>query len=208
MTWRDRKANLNSQERLTLSLLSSLLCGLNGLDSLGHGCDLGGLGEVLMLDQRLGNRGNDGLGNGLRLDGGLGHLWGCGAAGADVLLGLGAVLANVLLHQAGGLGSTLASQILQLVGLGIDNLLEVADLLINDLAVADVDQRGEVSGGDGDHSEAPEGNEADQPVTGKSSSESLYPSVSGFKSDWLLVVSTYCNGVDNILGEQNALELN
>jgi hypothetical protein len=24
----------------------------------------------------------------------------------------------------------------------------------------------------------------------------------------LLVVSTYCNGVDNILGEQNALELN
>lgn len=136
-----------------------------------------------MLNDGLDNRGSelgnglglDGLDNGLTLDGAhkLGRLWGGRAAGADVTLSLGAVLANILLHQAGGVRGTLASHIPKLVGLGVDDLLGVGNLLVNELAVADVDKGGKVCGGHGNHSQAPEGNEADQPVAGESSSESL-----------------------------------
>jgi hypothetical protein len=41
---------------------------------------------------------------------------------AEPALGLGAVLANILLHQAGGVRSTLASHVTKLVGLGADAL--------------------------------------------------------------------------------------
>lgn len=133
----------------------------NGLDNrgseIGNGLDLGGLGNGLTLDRAHK----------------LGRLRGGRAAGSDVTLGLRAVLADILLHQAGGVRGTLASHVPELVGLGVDDLLGVDNLLVNELTVADIDKGGEVCGGHSNHSQAPEGNEADQPVAGESSSESL-----------------------------------
>lgn len=167
-----------------------MLCGLNRgdnvrLESLSNRGSLGGFGEVLSLDRGSGlnNGGSEGLerlglarlGNGLMLDRAhkLGSLGGSGAAGTDVFLGLGAVLADILLHQAGGLRSALTSQITELVGLGVDDLLGIDNLLVDDFPVADVHQGSKVCGSHSNHGQAPEGNEADQPVASESSSEGL-----------------------------------
>lgn len=156
-------AHLQSQKGL---LLHGGRGRLSGLYRLGNGLDLGGFGEVLGLDR--------GLSDGLDLHGGgdLGRLGGRRAA-ANVLLGLVAVLAHVLLHDTSGVGGTLASKVLQLVGLGTDDLLKVGNLLVNDFAVADVHKRSEVGNSHGDNGQTPEGNESDEPIAGESSSESL-----------------------------------
>ena len=84
-------------------------------------------------------------------------------------------------------------------------------MLIDDFAIADVDERSKVSDSHRDRSKSPKRDEANQPVTSKGSSESL---------SWIRIVSgqihtntktllscTYSNGVGDILGEENALEL-
>lgn len=194
---------LNCQERLALLLLLNRLNGVG--DGLRNGLDLGSLREVLGLD--------DGLGVGIALDNrrdelSLGRL-GRSRATANVLLGLGAVVTNVLLHQTGSVGGVLAGHVLQLVGLRADDSLEVCDLLIDDLAVADVHKRAEVGGGDGDHSKSPDRNEADQPVASEGSGESLkFVRIFSLSVRREGLAMTYSNGVNDILGEQNTLELN
>lgn len=135
-----RRVRLDGQERLPLGLL-----GRRGrLHGLEHGLNLGSFREVLSLDR--------GLRNGLGLHGGRGNLAHLrrGGPAADVLLGLGAVLADVLLHDSSGVGGALTGQILQLVGLGADDRLEIGDMLVDDLTVADVHKGTEVGGGHGD----------------------------------------------------------
>ena len=126
---------------------------------------------------RLGDRGGEvgnGLGNSLTLDRThrLGLLGGR-ASVADVTLSLRAVLTDILLDQVGGVRGSLASHVPKLVGLGVDDLLVVDNLLVDEFTVADVDQGGKVCGGHGNQSHAPKGKEAEQPVTGESSKESL-----------------------------------
>lgn len=159
-------ARLQSQKGLLLRGRRDRLNRLYRLNHLGGGLKLGGFREVLGLDCGLRDR--------LSLDGGggLGHLGGSGAA-ANVLLGLVAVLVHVLLQGTGGVGGTLAGKILELVGLGADNLLKAGDLLVDDFAVADVHERSEVGNGHGDNGETPERNETDEPVASEGSSESL-----------------------------------
>lgn len=92
---------------------------------------------------------------------------------ADVLLGLGAVVSDILLHQAGSVRGVLAGEILQLVGLGADDGLGIANLLVNDLAVADVDKRSEVGDIESNQSQSPERNETDEPVPSEGRNKSL-----------------------------------
>lgn len=167
MTPDHQRANLNCQQRLTLLLLLDRLDWLR--NGLGNGLDLGSFWEVLSLDHGLWVR--------ITLDNrrhqlSLGHFR-RGRATANVLLSLGAVVANILLHQTGSMRGPLAGKVFQLVGLGADDSLEVRDLLINDLTVADIHERTEVGGGDGDHGKSPDWNEADQPVTGEGSGKGL-----------------------------------
>lgn len=180
-----RGTSLDGHERLAVT---GLLCGLDGgnnvgIERLGNGSGLGSRREVLGLDNGLSNGSSEALqglslgrlGNDLVLDraDNSGSLWGGGAAGADVSLGLGAVFADILLHQTGGLGGALTSQIAELVGLVVDDFLGVNNLLVDEFAVADVDEGSEVGGGHGNNGQAPEGNEANQPVASESSSEGL-----------------------------------
>lgn len=177
--------SLDGQKRLAVT---SLLCGLDGgnnvgIERLGDRSGLGSGGEVLGLDSGLSNGRSEALqglglgrlGNDFVLDRAdkLGSLRGGRAAGADVSLGLGAVLADILLHQTGSLRSALTSQVAKLVGLVVDDFLGVDNLLVDEFTVADVDEGSEVGGGHGNNGQAPEGNEADQPVASEGSSESL-----------------------------------
>jgi hypothetical protein len=112
-----------------------------------------------------------------------------------------------LLQGTGGVGGTFAGEILELVGLGADNLLKVGDLLVDDFTVADVHERSEVGNGHGDNSETPERNETDEPVASEGSSESLETYQNTAFGHIARQRVTYGNSVDDILSEQNALEL-
>lgn len=55
-------------------------------------------------------------------------------------------------------------KVLDLSSLGVDNIGEIGKVVINEIFVADVDERAEVSNGSSDEREAPERDEFDQPV--------------------------------------------
>lgn len=131
---------------------------------------LGRLGEIRLLDR--------GLGDGLGLDEsrGGGHLADFGGdrtAVSNVLLCLGAVGTRILLHQAGSVSSLLASDVLDLVGLRVDDLLSILNVTIDDLAVADVDERAQVGDSHADQRQAPERKDLDKPVGEECSGEGL-----------------------------------
>lgn len=94
-------------------------------------------------------------------------------AAADVVLSLAAVFVGILLDQAGGTGGVLVGKLLGLVCLSVDKLLNLGDLLINDLAVADVDQRAEIGDTDADQRQTPNRNNFDEPVRQESGDKSL-----------------------------------
>ena len=59
---------------------------------------------------------------------------------------------------------SLFDQVLQLVGLRVDDGLDFLNTSINDLTVVHIDERTDVGNGDGDQRQSPEGEELDQPV--------------------------------------------
>lgn len=163
---------LQSQKRLFLGLRGH---GRGGLGhGLGHGLGssgrnrlgFGSLREVGGLE--LGRA--HGLGRGV---GNFGGHWSVEAAGADVVLSFAGVLVGILLHQAGGAGGVLVGNLLDLVCLSVDKLLYLGDLLIDDLAVVDIDQRGEIGDADTNQSQAPNRDDFDEPVRQESGDESL-----------------------------------
>lgn len=103
----------------------------------------------------------------------LGNLWGCRAAVANVLVSLGAVVVGILLHQSGGTSSLLVGEFLGMGCLGVDELLNLSNLIINNFAVAKVDQGSKVSNGCAEQSEAPDRDDLDEPVGEEGSNESL-----------------------------------
>lgn len=123
-------------------------------------------------------------------------------------MSLGAVVVGILLHQSGGTGSLLVGEFLGMVGLGVHKLLDLGNLLIDEFAVADVDQGSKVSDGCAEQGEAPDRNNLDEPVGKEGSNESLFCQlfnslISNFRRE-----VTYSSSVQDIFGEQNALELN
>lgn len=143
--------------------------------SVDHGFSLGSLGEVGGLEL--------GRADWLDLDSwsrGLDSLWGCRAAVANVLVSLGAVVVGILLHQSGGTGSLLVGKFLSMVGLGVDKLLDLGNLLIDDFTIANVDQGSKVSDGCAEQGKTPDRDNLDEPVGKEGSNESLLLSVDLF----------------------------
>jgi len=127
----------------------------------------------------------------VRRSGRLGGLGGGGASPgiSNYFLGLGGVVTSVGLDGRGGARGVVGSKLLDLGGLGIDNLGDVVELLVDDFLVVDVDQGCEVDARDTDQGEAPEGNELDEEVGEQRDEE-------GSDSD------------SDILGVEDSLELN
>lgn len=154
----------------------------NGL-SLGSFGEVGGLelGRADWLDLDCWSRGFD-------------SLWGCRAAVANVLVGLGAVVVGILLHQSGGTSSLLVGEFLSMVGLGVDKLLDLGNLLIDDFTVANVNQGSKVSDGCAEQGKTPDRDNLDEPVGKEGSNESLLLSVNVFHQsaisvdEWLTAV--------------------
>ena len=107
----------------------------------------------------------------------------------DVFLGLGAVVSSVRFDSLMSTGGVVASEVLKLIGLGVGDFGGVLNVMIDEILVGHVDQGAHVDARDCDEGQAPEWNYLDEPVGEKSSAEAG-------------------NGVDNILGKEDTLELN
>ena len=108
------------------------------------------------------------LGRGLGLRGGLAR------AGDDVLVRLGAVVVDIVADDFSRVGSASLGHLLHVDGLGVDDLLDGLDLLVDDGLVVHVDQRAHVRDGGTEEGEAPEGEEADERVSHERRKEGLY----------------------------------
>lgn len=112
---------------------------------------------------------------GVGRSGRLGDLGGGGASSgiSNHLLSLGRVVTSVGLDGRGGARRVVGSKVLDLGGLGVGNLRDVVDLLVDDFLVVDVDQGCEVDGRDTDQGEAPEGDKLDEEVGQQGNEEGL-----------------------------------
>lgn len=79
-------------------------------------------------------------------------------------LGLGSVVTYILLSDLGGLLSVLLGNGAELSGLGIDNLAGVLQLVVNELLVGSVDERGEKDDSGADDGETPVWDDLDEVV--------------------------------------------
>jgi len=169
-TRRDRRPVLVAH-RLGQKRIGGLQRRVVGLDDRVLGVHLGrlglerGLGSlrevsvlVLLLD---GSRG--GLGAGL----------GGGRPATDELLGLGGVVSHVLLGDLGVLGCGLLGSLAELGGLSADDLGGLAEVLVDELLVRLVDERGEEEGSGGNQREAPVRNDLDEVVRDEGGDGSL-----------------------------------
>lgn len=136
---------------------------------------------------------------------------------ADHLLSLGSVVANILLGDLGGLGSVLAGHAAQLLGLGVNHISSLSQVVVDQLLVGGVDQRGEEGDGGCDKSKTPVGNNLDQVVREESRECNLKRKlVKRIKSllgahvrKWEeSKFHTYSNGCPDVLSKENALGLN
>ena len=164
----------------------------------GDGLHLGRVREVRGLDIR-GRRHRFGRGVGVVAR--LGRLRRRGTA--HILLCLGAVVIDILLHHASSISGVLAGNTLQLMSLVVDNGLGVGNVGVDELAVVDVDQRTQVSTGNGDEGETPQRQPLDQPVGRECGRESLLVSTRFH----LACKYSYRSRVDDILGKEDPLEL-
>lgn len=106
----------------------------------------------------------------------------------DVVRCLGRVVPGVGFDSVRGAAGMVASQISDLCGLRVHDLGRILELLVDDFFIAYVNQGAEVNGGDSDKRETPEREKFDQPVRD-------YRCCKG------------CNSMDQVLGEEDALEL-
>ena len=116
-------------------------------------------GDVLLLD-----------GNGF----GLGDSRRDGATAAtDHLLSLGSIVSSELLCALGGSCGVVARELLDLLGLCVDHVGGILEVVVDELLVRLVDERGEEEDGGGDEGETPEWDDLDQIVRQESSDEGL-----------------------------------
>lgn len=95
------------------------------------------------------------------------------AAAVEVVLGLGGVVTSILLERVGRAAGVLASEILDLVGLGADDAGGVVDVTVNKLLVVQVDEGTEVDDSGTDEGKAPERKPLDEPVGEEGGKEGL-----------------------------------
>lgn len=133
----------------------------------------------------------------LRFDWGVGHRLGTvdfrrGGAATNtthVFLGFGAVVSCIRLDCLMGTRGMVAGEVLELISLGVSDLRGIAEVVIDELFIGHVDQGTHVDGRDCDKGQAPEWNNLDEPVGEKSRDKAS-------------------NGMNDILGKKNTLELN
>jgi hypothetical protein len=68
----------------------------------------------------------------------------------------------------------MASELLDLLGLGVDHIGGILEMVVDELLVRLVDERSEEEDGGGDQGKAPEWDDLDQVVREESSNKSLY----------------------------------
>jgi hypothetical protein len=154
----ERSKDLCSNQRLLLGT-----CSWRGLELL-----LRRSREVLTLVSRdvlLLDRSGFGLGDGGRNR---------AASATNHLLSLGCIFSCILLCGLGGSGSMVAGEFLDLLGLGVDDVGCVLDVVVNQLLVRLVDERGEEDDRGGDQGEAPEWDDLDQVVREESANKGLF----------------------------------
>lgn len=152
-------------------------------DLLVDGVLLGDLGEVNLLG--LGGVLSGRVGKlGRRLDDDLAR----GSLARQESLDLAGVVASILLAESGDLVELLLGNILDLGGLGVNQVGGVLDLRIDKLLVAGVDQGNKEDDGGADDGKTPVGDELDEEVGDKGSNPSLGGPIS-FKKDRIVVES-------------------
>lgn len=150
-------------------------------DLLVDGVLLGNLGEVDLLG--LGGVLSGGVGKlGRRLDDDLAR----GSLARQKSLDLVGVVASILLAESGNLVELLLGNILDLGGLGVNQVGGVLDLRIDKLLVAGVDQGNKENDGGADDGETPVGDELDEEVGDEGSNPSLGGPIS-FKKDGMVL---------------------
>ena len=119
---------------------------------------------------------------GLGLGGLCGGNWRGGAAPsiANVLLSLSGVVSNVLFGGIGGARGVVAGELLDLLGLLVDNVGGVGNVVIDELLVSLVDERSKEEDGGEEESKAPKWDNLDQVVGEESTEESLNRSQQAF----------------------------
>ena len=86
------------------------------------------------------------------------------ASATNQLLGLGRVVPNVLLCGLGGTGSMVACELLHLLGLLVDDVGGILEVVVDELLVSLVDERRQEENGGRDERHAPEWHNLDQVV--------------------------------------------
>lgn len=103
----------------------------------------------------------------------LGRGLGRGLATTQHLLSLGGVISHKTLGKLGGVSSVGSGYLLELVGLSLDKVLRILEVVVDKLLVRGVDQGdGEEEGG-GEEGKTPVGNNLDEPVRQESANSDL-----------------------------------
>ena len=102
---------------------------------------------------------------------------------ANILLSLGRVVPNILLCGIGGAGSVVAGELLDLLGLLVDNVGGVGDVVVDELLVGLVYERSHEQDRRGDESKTPQWDDLDQVVGEEGTKESLRL-VSAYSGIW------------------------
>lgn len=99
---------------------------------------------------------------------------GRGGPATDQLLGLSGVVSHVLLGGLSVLGRGLLRDLAELSGLAADDLGSLTEVLIDELLVQLVDERGEEEDSGGNQGKAPVGDDLDEVVRDEGSDRGLY----------------------------------
>lgn len=138
-----------------------------------------------------------------------------GLAAAKHLLGLGGVVSHKLLGHLGSLGGVGTGHALELLSLGVDNVLGILKVVVDQLLVGGVDQgHGEEQGGSNE-SETPVRDNLNEPVREEGTSADLETHEKrvskGQQKLFFMACAelySYRSGSRDVLGENDALGLN
>jgi hypothetical protein len=129
-----------------------------------------------------------------------------GTSASDQILSFGRIVSNILFCGIGGARSVVAGELLDLLGLLVNNAGSIRDVVVNELLVGLVDEGRNEEDGGGDESKTPQWDDLDQVVREESTEEGLTMLVSAFVRLWGWI--TYSNRGKHVLCKDNALRLN
>lgn len=104
-----------------------------------------------------------------------GHSWGSGTrtSASNDPLSLGRIVSNILLCDICGTRGVVTGELLNLLGLLVDDIGGIFDVMVNDLLVSLIDERRKEEGRGGDECKTPQWDDLDQVVRGEGTEEGL-----------------------------------